>query len=137
MKENEVPQDDANLFEGKTRDVQYAVDKYGKYTTVKSVGWDPKNTMLLNAWEVENYKISEAKKLVEEGKKSPVYFHMFRCMMNVKLLSSYAKLPRYKVKRHFKPKVFSELSAQILDRYVYAFGLKHRDDLLKLDRNED
>jgi hypothetical protein len=133
MKENEVPQDDANLFEGKTRDVQYAVDKDGKYVAVKSVGWDPKNTMLQNAWEVENQKISEAKKQVLSGKKSPLYYHMIRCLMDTKLLASYVKLPRYKVKRHFNPKVFSRLPAQILEKYVYAFGLKQIEDLTKLD----
>ncbi|MBA7525737.1 hypothetical protein ES705_17890 [subsurface metagenome] len=104
MKVNEVPQDDANLFEGKTRDVQYAIDQDGKYTTVKSVGWDPKNIVIQQAWEVEKKKISEARKLVEEGMKSPVYYHMKRCLMNVKLLSSYVRLPRYKVRRHFRPK---------------------------------
>ena len=78
MKENEVPQDDGNLFEGKTRDVQYAVDKNGKYVAVKSIGWDPKNAMLHQAWEVENKKISEAKDLVIKGIKSPIYFHMYR-----------------------------------------------------------
>jgi hypothetical protein len=133
MKENEVPQDDANLLEGKTRDVQYAIDKNGKYVTVKSVGWDPKNTIMQQAWDVEHQKISRARELVNKGIKSPLYYHMFRCLMSVKLLASYVKLPRYKVKRHFKPKVFSALSAQMLDRYVYAFGLKHREDLLKLD----
>jgi hypothetical protein len=137
MKENEVPQDDANLFEGKTRDVQYAVNKDGKYIAVKSIGWDPKNTMLQQAWEVENKKITDAKNLVEAGIKSPVYFHMIRCLMDVKLLASYVKLPRYKVKRHFNPKVFSKLPAQILDRYVYAFGLKQKEELTKFGYNED
>ncbi len=137
MKVDEVPQDDANLLEGKTRDVQYAIDENGKYITVKSVGWDPKNTIMQQAWEVEKKKIRQAKKLVMDGIKSPLYYHMFRCLMNVKLLSSYVKLPRYKVKRHFDPKIFSKLSAQILDKYVYAFGLKNRDDLLKLELHED
>jgi hypothetical protein len=133
MKVNEVPQDDANLLEGKTHDVQYAVNEDGKYIAVKSVGWDPKNTIMQQAWEVEKKKIRQAKQLVIDGTKSPLYYHMFRCLMNVKLLSSYVKLPRHKVKRHFNPKIFSKLSAQILDKYVYAFGLKHRDDLLNIE----
>ena len=133
MKENEVPQDDANLFEGKTRDVQYALDENGKYVAVKSIGWDPKNTMLLQAWEVEDEKIQRAKELVINGIKSPIFYHMVRCLMDTKLLASYVKLPRYKVKRHFKPKVFSKLPAQILDKYVYAFGLKQKEDLTKFD----
>jgi hypothetical protein len=137
VKVNEVPQDDANLFEGKTRDVQYAVGEDGKYTTVKSVGWDPKNTAMLQVWEVEKEKIDQAKKLVISGKKSPLYFHMIRCLMHVKLVASYTGLPRWKVKRHFKPDVFHKLPDHILDKYVYAFGLKSREDLQNLDADED
>lgn len=137
MKVNEVPQDDANLFEGKTRDVQYAVGEDGKYTTVKSVGWEPKNTAMLQAWDVEKKKIAEAKKLVIEGKKSPVYFHMLRCLMHTKLLASYTGFSRFRVRRHFNPLVFKKLSDRILDRYVYAFGLKTREDLLNFGMNED
>jgi hypothetical protein len=129
MKVNEVPQDDANLFEGKTRDVQYALNEDGKYTTVKSVGWDPKNIVLQQAWEFENVKISEAQQLVAEGKISPVFYHMKRCLMDLKLLASYTGFSRFRVKRHFKPKIFNKLSNEKLDKYVYAFGLKNREEL--------
>ena len=133
----EVPQDDANLFEGKTRDVQYAIGEDGKYTTVKSVGWDPKNIAMLQAWDVEKQKIRAARKLVKDGKKSPLFFHMIRCLMNTKLVASYTGLSRWKIKRHFKPQVFKKLKEDTLDKYVYAFGLKNREDLPKLDFNED
>jgi hypothetical protein len=129
MKVNEVPQDDANLFEGKTRDIQYALNEEGKYTTVKSIGWEPKNSALIQAWEHENDKIAEARKLVDEGKISPVYYHMKRCLMDLKLLASYTGFSRFRVKRHFKPKIFKNLSNEKLDKYVYAFGLKNREEL--------
>lgn len=137
MKVNEVPQDDANLFEGKTRDVQYALDQNGKYITVKSVGWDPKNTAMLSAWEYENKKISEALTLVESGKKSPLYYYMIKCLMDVKILASYTGFSRFKVRRHFKPDVFKKLSEEKLDKYVYAFGLKDRSEIFKIYKDED
>jgi hypothetical protein len=137
VKVNEVPQDDANIWEGKGRDVQYAVGEDGKYTTVKSVGWDPKNAAMLQAWDVEKKKMAKAKQLVLDGKKSPVYYHMLRCLMHVKLLASYTGFSRFKVKRHFKPQVYDKLSDNILDKYVYAFGLKSREDLQKFDFDED
>lgn len=133
MKEEEVPQDDANLFEGKTRDVQYALDKNGRYTTVKSVGWDPKNSAMIDAWEHEHKKISEARDLVRNGKKSPLYYHMKKSLMNVKLLSSYTGFSRFRVKRHFNPKVFSKLKDEVLERYLYAFGLKNIQDLHNIE----
>jgi hypothetical protein len=137
VKVNEVPQDDANLFEGKTRDVQYAIGEDGKYTTVKSVGWEPKNEAMLQAWDIEKKKIAKAKKLVIEGVKSPLYFHMLRCLMHTQLVASYTGFSRFKVKRHFKPQIFKKLTNDTLDKYVYAFGLKSREDLLKLDFDED
>jgi hypothetical protein len=133
MKVNEVPQDDAHLLEGKTRDVQYALDENGKYTTVKSLGWEPKNIIMMNAWEYENDKISEARKLVREGKMSPVYYHMKRCLMDKKLLASYTGFSRFGISRHCKPHIFKRLSDNKLDRYVYAFGLKKREDLFKIE----
>jgi hypothetical protein len=133
MKVNEVPQDDAHLLEGKTRDVQYALDENGKYTTVKSLGWEPKNIVMLNAWEYENEKIAEARRLVREGKKSPVYYHMKRCLMDKKLLASYTGFSRLSIVRHFKPNIFKQLSDKKLDRYVYAFGLNKREDLIKIE----
>lgn len=137
MKVNEVPQDDAHLLEGKTRDLQYALDKDGKYTTVKSVGWEPKNTAMLSAWEYENEKITEALKLVEDGKKSPIYYYMKKCLMDVSLLASYTGFSRFSVKRHFKPKNFKKLSEEKLDKYTYTFGLKDRSELFKISKDED
>lgn len=137
MKVNEVPQDDANLFEGKTRDLQYALDEDGKYTTVKSVGWEPKNIVMIQAWEYENSKISEAKRLVTEGKMSPIFFQMRRCLMDIKLLAAYTGFSRFKIRRHFKPDNFKKLSEENLDRYVYAFGLKKREDLYIITTDED
>lgn len=136
MKVKEVPQDDDNLFEGKTRDVQYAVGEDGKYTTVKSVGWEPKNAAMLQAWDVEKKKIAEAKKLVLKGKKSPVYYHMLRCLMHIGLVASYTGFSRFKVRRHFKPENYNKLSDKTLDKYVYAFGLKSREDLQKFEFDE-
>jgi len=49
MKDNEVPQDDANMMEGKFREPWDALDEDGKYTTVRSVGWDPKNVVMQDA----------------------------------------------------------------------------------------
>ncbi|MBK8807643.1 MAG: hypothetical protein IPO21_13800 [Bacteroidales bacterium] len=133
MKVNQVPQDDANIFDGKTQDVQYALDENGKYTIVKSVGWQPKNDAISHAWELEQEKIEEARALVVAGKKSPIYYHMFKNLMDVKLLASYTGFFVFTVKRHFKPNVFNELSEKKLQRYVEAFRMKHIDDLYNIE----
>lgn len=129
MKASEVPQDDANMTEGKTSELQYAVDENGNYTTVKSVGWDAKNIVMQQAWDTENEKIQNALDKVAAGIKSPIYFYIYNCLMDVKILSMYTGFSRFKVKRHCKPKHFDKLSDQQLEKYAYAFGL---DDISQL-----
>ena len=50
MKTTDVPQDDANMLQGKFREPVYSLDAEGNYTTVKSVGWDAKNEVMKEAW---------------------------------------------------------------------------------------
>ena len=134
MKVNEVPQDNENLLEGKTRDLQYAVDENGHYTTVKSVGWAPKNDVMKHAWSFEEEKIETARQQAINGEKSPVYYHMIRCLMDIKLLASYTGYSRFKTRRHFKPAHYQKLSAAEREKYRYAFGMKHIDELDNLDK---
>ena len=49
MKENEVPQDDGGLFEGKFKTLKYALDEEGNYVEVQSVGWEPETVVLNQA----------------------------------------------------------------------------------------
>ena len=129
MKTNEVPQDDANMFEGKMHELQYAVDDNGKYTTIKSVGWGSKNIVMQQAWDIENEKIASALDLVQKGEKSPIYYFLFKCLMDIKILSLYTGFSRFKIRRHFKPKHFNKLTSEQLDKYAYAFGFKDKNEL--------
>lgn len=124
MKVNEVPQDDANMLEGKTREIQYAVDENGKYHAIKSVGWSAKNEIMQQAWDFMLEEIEEARTWVEEGKKSPVFYLMKKNLMDVKTLADYMDMWRFQIRRHFKPKVFKKLSEQTLNKYVRVFNLK-------------
>ena len=123
MKTNEVPQDDANMLDGKTSELQYAVDENGNYTTVKSVGWDAKNIVMQQAWDTENEKIQKALDKVISGEKSPIFFFIYKCLMDMKILSMYTGFSRFAIKRHCKPKHFNKLNDQQLEKYAYAFGL--------------
>jgi len=121
MKKAEVPQDNEGLLEGKLREVCYAVDESGNYTTVLSTGWTPKNAALKQAWEVVNEKIEEVKSKVLEGKLSPVAYFMEKNIMDMKLLSEYTGISKWRIKMHLKPKKFSRLDDKILAQYASAF----------------
>ncbi len=121
MKKAEVPQDDEGLLDGKLREVCYAVDESGNYTTVLSTGWTPKNAALKQAWEVVNEKVEEVKRKVLEGKLSPLAYHMEKNIMDLKLLSGYTGISKWRIKRHLKPKNFNRLDDKTLAQYASAF----------------
>lgn len=121
MKKAEVPQDDEGLLEGKLREVCYAVDESGNYITVLSTGWTPKNAALKQAWEEVNEKAEEIKRKVLGGKLSPVAYYMEKNIMNLKLLSQYTGISKWRIRKHLKPKVFSKLDDETLARYAKAF----------------
>ncbi len=46
MKKEEVPQDKSNLSKGNLKELCYATDENGNYTTALSSGWEPKTIAL-------------------------------------------------------------------------------------------
>ncbi len=138
MKKDNVPQDDANMFEGKTRELQYALDENGNYVAVKSVGWDAKNTVMQQAWDDVNEKINEARQAVVNGEKSPLYYHMVRNMMDVSLLAQYSGIWSFKVRQHLKPKTFNKLKEKTLNKYLSVFNFSSKEELLNInERGKD
>jgi hypothetical protein len=142
MKKAEVPQDNEGLLEGKLREVCYAVDESGNYVTVLSTGWTPKNAALKQAWEAVNEKVEEVKMKVLEGKLSPLAFYMEKNIMDIKLLSQYTGISKWRIRRHFKPKLFNKLDDETLSKYANAFettisSLKNLDEYqTRKDGNE-
>ncbi len=133
MKRKEVPQDKINMFGGKPPDVMYALDENGKYVRVKSAGWEPKNEVLRQAWEEVNENVEKARQAVLSGEKSPVYYYMYKNIMDVKLLAEYTGLWSWQVRRHFKPHVFNRLKEKTLEKYRRAFRLDSIETLKNID----
>ena len=133
MKLSEVPKDDANVMEGKTSFIQYAVDKDGKYVQEKSPGFQPQNIALEQAWDEANERISDALQEVIENKKSPIYYFMHRELMDEKILSEYMDMFKWRMKRHFKPKVFKKLESDTIQKYMEIFKLESEDDLVNFN----
>lgn len=133
MKEKDVPQEKSEKFEQDFGVLQYALNDEGKFTAVKSYGWEPKNTVMENAWEHEKEKMEEARELVRQGKKSPIYYHMFKALMDIKVLSGYTGFSKFKTKRHFKPSVYNKLSETSIQKYIEAFSLKTKSELENIE----
>lgn len=122
MKENEVPQDEG-ITGGVTREVQYAIDENGKYVKTFSKGWEAKNIVNELAWDDIQEQVDIANEKMLEGKASPIMYFMAKNQMDVTLLSNYVELPKWKVKRHLKPKGFKKLNQEQLENYAKAFSI--------------
>ena len=123
MKKEEVPQDRSNLESANFKELCYAVDKEGNYTTTSSTGWDPKTIALDNAIRDINERVEIAKQKVLEQKTSPIEYYMELHKMDLSILASYVGLWSWRVKRHFKPSVFKKLSNKILEKYAEVFEI--------------
>ncbi len=126
MKKQDVPQDMSAL--GKiTKEVCYATDESGKYTTQLSDGWDVKITALDKAWEEIDDRVKAAKQKVSNGEASPLLFFMEKGLMDLKLLAEYTGFWQWQVKRHLKPDVFKSLSDKKLQKYAEVFNISVND----------
>ncbi|HEX5150377.1 MAG TPA: hypothetical protein VFW07_02950 [Parafilimonas sp.] len=135
MKKEDVPQDLGSL--GKiTKEVCYATDTSGKYTTALSNGWEIKTEALDVTWDDINQKIAAAKEKVLRNEASPILFFMERNVMNIGILSSYTGFFKWQIKRHLKPAVFNKLSTKKLTRYAEVFSVSV-DELKTMNVHEE
>ncbi len=126
MEKDKIPQDDGALNK-LTREVGYAVDNSGKYTTELSTGWEVKKEALGLAWNDIEKRISDAKKKVVNKEASPLYFFMEWRLMDIPIVASYTGFWQWTVKRHMKYDVFQKLSDKKLQKYADAFSVTVED----------
>jgi|SRR5690554_5876436 len=123
MKKDEIPQDASKLEHKNMKELCYAVDESGNYSTGLSSGWEPKSIALDLTLDNLNQQIEEAKQEVLNGNKSPVYYFMLLSKMDLSILASYMGRSKWIVKRHFSPKVFKKLKKSTLIKYADIFEI--------------
>ncbi len=119
MRTQDVPQDTSSTYGGHKK-LLYAQSDNGEYTGVKSTGWEVEAQATRDAIAQFEHWAAEARAEVEAGRKSPLYFHMYDCRMDLPLLCQLTGLWRWRVRRHFEPRIFARLSDAMLDRYAMA-----------------
>ena len=135
MKKEDVPQDLGSL--GKiTKEVCYATDDTGKYTTELSRGWDIKISALDIAWQDIKDRVALARELVLNDKASPILFFMEKGLMDIGIVAAYTGFWKWQIKRHLKPAVFKKLSDKKLQRYAEIFNVSI-EDLKSMNVHED
>lgn len=123
MKKTEVPQDQTIRTKNNLKELVYATDENGNYTTVLSSGWEPKAIALTNSLEQINERIEIIKQQILDGKASPILYFMEFNRMDIGILSSYVGIWKWFIKRHFKPKIFANLNDKTLQKYANAFNI--------------
>jgi|WetSurMetagenome_2_1015567.scaffolds.fasta_scaffold56538_4 hypothetical protein len=123
MKKEDIPQDKSHL-ESMTPELYYVKNSNGSYDTALSTGWKVKNEALDDAWEMVHERVEIARNAVENGLKSPIYYHMVKNLMTLSILSSYVNIARIRVWMHMRPSVYKKLSARILFRYAKVFNIR-------------
>ena len=126
MKKEEIPQDDGALNK-LTREVVYAVDNTGKYTTELSTGWDVKSTALDAAWKDIEERVAAAKQKVINKQASPLLYFMELRLMDMAMVSAYTGFWKWTIRQHMKPAVFNKLSEKKLQQYATAFNITIAD----------
>nr|WP_315027258.1 hypothetical protein [uncultured Chryseobacterium sp.] len=123
MKKQDLPQDESNLKSANMTEVLYVTDENDNYMTANSTGWDAKRAALDESMELIYERIEEAKQDVANNIVSPIVYFMELNKMDLGVLSSYVGMWQWRVKRHFKPKIFKTLSETVLKKYADAFGI--------------
>ena len=123
MKTDQIPQDDSSLSKKDLKELCYAVDENGNYTTALSSGWEPKSVALDGSIQLIQQRIENARQMVANGQASPIVYFMEKNKMDLSILASYVSMWKWRVKRHCKPKVFATLSDKILKKYAVVFEI--------------
>ncbi len=135
MKKDEIPQDDGALNK-LTKEVVYAVDGSGKYSSELSTGWDVKTKALDLAWEDIEKRIEAARQKVLNNEASPVLYFLELRLMDMGILASYTGFWKWTIKSHLKPSAFKNLSQQKLQKYADAFNVSV-EELKTMNVHED
>ncbi len=122
MRDSEVPQE-GNRTLGGHRKAMYARGVDGKLHIVQSAGWEVEEIVTRQAVENLDRLAEDARQRVATGRTSPLEYHMHRARMDVPLLSQVTGLWKWRIRRHFRPDIFRNLSAGLLRRYGDAMGL--------------
>lgn len=123
MKKSEVPQDHGRIVQKGSRELYYAIDENGEYTTALSTGWEAKNIVQDHTMQVLQEDIDQAKADCRAGLVSPIVYFMRLTRMDLGVLSGYTGFWKWRIQRHMKPQGFSKLNEKQLQKYAAAFDI--------------
>lgn len=122
MDVSKVPQE-GNRTLGQHRKALYAKDADGRMVIVPSSGSEVDETVTMQAVDRMNALAEDARVRALAGQTSPLEYWMYARRMDVALLSQISGIWQWRIRRHFNPKRFLQLSPRLLASYAEALGL--------------
>jgi hypothetical protein len=110
MLDSEVPQE-GNSTLGGHRKALYAKGTDGKIHLVQSAGWEVEEIVTRQAVDDLLRLTEDARQRVMAGQTSTLEYHMHRLRMDVALLAQTTGLWQWRIRRHFRPEIFSRTVA--------------------------
>lgn len=103
--------------------VSYVRNDNGHIQSVLDDGFVESNMVHSEAWNIILTALGQARAEVEAKKRSPLYYHMVSNLFNERMLSQYAGIATWRIKRHLRPDVFAKLSDKLLNKYAWIFKI--------------
>lgn len=135
MKSSQVPQQNISTYADNKKAI-YAIGADGRYVRVASTGWEVEEVATRQALAELERLAAHARRQVEQGRVAPLYYHMYARRMDLQTLAQATGFFKWRIKRHFSPKIFADLSDKILTRYTEALGIS-REALCRLPAEDD
>ena len=108
---------------GQSKELFYYYQEGGAYD--KKVGFHPEYDAIIlqQAWDLFKERIEAARKRVLAGETSPVVYYMEKNLLDPLNLSMMSGISIWRVKRHFKPRIFQRLNEKTLKKYATTFNI--------------
>ena len=127
MKKENIPKDDWGIGDNVSRELCYATEADGSYTTGLSPGWEAKNIALTQAWHDIKDALVQTVEDITEGKVSPLKYYMQFNLMEPFLLASFVGIATWRVKLHMKPVFYNKMGEKMLTKYASELGITVED----------
>jgi len=119
----QVPQDNSHTYGGHKK-LLYATDEHGDYVGVTSSGWEAETLATDSALDVLAQQQDTAWQCAQSGETSPLAYYMVYRRMDLALLAQTSGMFQWRIRRHFRPAIYSRLSKKVLQRYADALGME-------------
>ena len=108
---------------GQSKELFYYYQDGGAFD--KKIGFHSEDDAMIlqQAWDLFQERIEEARKRMQAGEISPIAYYMEKNLLDPLNLSMVAGISIWRVKRHFKPRIFGCLKEKTLKKYATAFNI--------------